>query len=78
MDAQPILKLEGASKHFPVTKGLIFESVVGYVRAVDEVSLELGAGEAMAPVGESDCGRSRRSTFPTSSAAASANASPVP
>ena len=55
---QPLLELQGISKHFPVKKGLIRQKVVGTVRAVDEVSFKLMAGETLAIVGESGCGKS--------------------
>ena len=52
---QPLLELQGISKHFPVKKGLIRQKVVGTVRAVDEVSFKLMPGETLAIVGESGC-----------------------
>ena len=55
---QPLLELQGISKHFPVKKGLIRQKVVGTVRAVDEVSFKLMPGETLAIVGESGCGKS--------------------
>jgi peptide/nickel transport system ATP-binding protein len=42
--------------HFPVRKGL-FRRVVGHVKAVDGVSLQVPAGQTLALVGESGCGK---------------------
>jgi oligopeptide/dipeptide ABC transporter ATP-binding protein len=47
----PLLDIEEVSVHFPLGRGR-------YVRAVDGVSFQLGAGEAVALVGESGCGKS--------------------
>ena len=51
-----MLKVEKLSKHFPVRRGF-FRRQVGVVRAVDEISFELGARQTLAVVGESGCGK---------------------
>jgi oligopeptide transport system ATP-binding protein len=43
--------------HFPLTKGIVLQRVVGYVRAVDGVSLSIERGQTMGLVGESGSGK---------------------
>src|SRR3954471_948897 len=50
--------VEGLQKHFPVTRGIIFQKQVGAVRAVDGVSFAVKEGETLGVVGESGCGKS--------------------
>ena len=53
-----LVRVENLVKHFPITKGTIFQKQVGAVRAVDGLSFVINRGETLGLVGESGCGKS--------------------
>jgi oligopeptide/dipeptide ABC transporter ATP-binding protein len=55
---EPLLRLSGIKKHFPITRGIVFQKQVGAVHAVDGVDLEVYPGETLGLVGETGCGKS--------------------
>jgi oligopeptide transport system ATP-binding protein len=53
-----LLRVENLVKHFPITKGILFQKQVGAVHAVDGLSFDVYRGETLGLVGESGCGKS--------------------
>ncbi len=53
---EPLITVKDLKVWFPVKKGL-FRNTVDYVKAVDDVSLDIPKGRIMALVGESGCGK---------------------
>ena len=52
----PLLEVDDLKVHFPIMRG-VFRRLVGQVKAVDGVSLNLAQGRTLALVGESGCGK---------------------
>ena len=57
-DADVLVDVRGLKVHYPITKGVVFDRVVGHVFAVDGVDLQIRRGETYGLVGESGCGKS--------------------
>ncbi|WNI26861.1 dipeptide ABC transporter ATP-binding protein [Streptomyces sp. ITFR-16] len=54
---EPLLRVEGLVKHFPIRKGLLGRQTAA-VKAVDGIDFEVYPGETLGVVGESGCGKS--------------------
>src|SRR5438445_6190104 len=52
----PSLDVRGLKKFFPIRRGFL-RTLVGHIRAVDDVSFDVRSGETLALVGESGCGK---------------------
>src|SRR5438105_11382642 len=52
----PILDVRGLKKFFPIRRGFL-RTLIGHIRAVDDVSFDVHSGETLALVGESGCGK---------------------
>ena len=55
---EELLRVENVKKHFPVSRGIIFQKQIAAVKAVDDVSFTVNRGETFGIVGESGCGKS--------------------
>ncbi len=55
---EPLVKIEGIKKYFPITQGILFQHHVGNVHAVDGVDLTIYPGQTVGLVGETGCGKS--------------------
>jgi peptide/nickel transport system ATP-binding protein len=56
VSAKPLLEIRRLKTYYPITQGL-FKRTVGYVKAVDDVSLTVPEGQTLGLVGESGSGK---------------------
>jgi ABC-type oligopeptide transport system ATPase subunit len=52
----PLIEVRDLVKHFPITRGIIFQRKIGAVKAVDDITFAIRSGETLGIVGETGCG----------------------
>ncbi|MBN1580486.1 MAG: dipeptide ABC transporter ATP-binding protein [Anaerolineae bacterium] len=57
-ERQVLVRVDNLKKHFPITRGIVFQRQVGAIKAVDGISFDVLHGETLGLVGESGCGKS--------------------
>jgi oligopeptide/dipeptide ABC transporter ATP-binding protein len=55
---EPLVRVRGLVKHFPITRGILLQRRIGAVQAVDGISFDVMRGETLGLVGETGCGKS--------------------
>jgi peptide/nickel transport system ATP-binding protein len=55
--SEVLVEVRDLVKHFPLTRGIIFQKQIGAVHAVDGVSFDVRRGETFGIVGETGCGK---------------------
>ncbi|WFE26206.1 ATP-binding cassette domain-containing protein [Solwaraspora sp. WMMD791] len=56
--SETLVEVRDLKVHFPISRGVLFDRVVGHVKAVDGVDLRIARGQTYGLVGESGCGKS--------------------
>ena len=54
---KPLVEIKNLKKYFPVTEGIVIQSTVAEVKAIDDISFKILKGETLGLVGESGCGK---------------------
>ena len=58
VDQSPVAQLQGLKKYFPIKKGIIFDRVEAWIKALDGIDLRIDRHQIIGLVGESGSGKS--------------------